>query len=193
MENTSIVSNKNSTLILLITNLITIFLAVFQNWDLPTIACIYWFQSVIIGLFQAKKILDLKNFSTENFKINGHSVLPNQETKIKTVSFFIFHYGFFHFVYAIFLYKENEFLLLPVLVASIMFFVNHLFSYREHKEIDSQKIKNIGSMMFFPYIRIIPMHLIIIFASLSGVGSLIFFLILKTIADVTMHLVEHKV
>lgn len=186
-------NKKNSVIALLLTNLIVIVLAVWQNWDLLTMAWIYWFQSVIIGLFQVKKMLDLENFSTRNFEIYGQSVLPNQETKIKTVIFFIFHYGFFHFTYAIFLYVNGGFSGSSILVPIIIFFINHLFSYKENKELDKQKRKNIGHMMSFPYLRIIPMHLIVVFGSLSGTGSLVFFLILKTIADVVMHLKEHKV
>ena len=88
-------NKKNSVIALLLTNLIVIVLAVWQNWDLLTMAWIYWFQSVIIGLFQVKKMLDLENFSTRNFEIYGQSVLPNQETKIKTVFFLFFIMVFF--------------------------------------------------------------------------------------------------
>ena len=48
--------------------------------------------------------------------------------------------------------------------------------------------------MFFPYIRIIPMHLMIV-AGVSvfggSTGALIIFLLLKTAADAAMHFVEH--
>jgi hypothetical protein len=46
--------------------------------------------------------------------------------------------------------------------------------------------------MFYPYARIIPMHLTISFGSLSG-DALPLFLVLKTFADATMHIVEHNV
>jgi hypothetical protein len=51
--------------------------------------------------------------------------------------------------------------------------------------------------MFFPFIRIFPMHLTIIFGAtvmmLSdfGVIVLILFSLLKTVADLTIHLIEH--
>ena len=46
--------------------------------------------------------------------------------------------------------------------------------------------------MFYPYARIIPMHLTIIFGSSFG-GTLPLFLVLKTFADAIMHVVEHNV
>ena len=46
--------------------------------------------------------------------------------------------------------------------------------------------------MFYPYARIIPMHLTIVFGFNFG-GALILFLVLKTFADVIMHIVEHNV
>lgn len=46
--------------------------------------------------------------------------------------------------------------------------------------------------MFYPYARIIPMHLTIIFGPAFNL-SLPLFLLLKTIADVIMHSVEYNV
>ena len=50
------------------------------------------------------------------------------------------------------------------------------------------------SHLFFHYIRIIPMHLMII-AGFTFLGSstrtLIIFLLMKTVADVAMHVIEH--
>jgi hypothetical protein len=48
--------------------------------------------------------------------------------------------------------------------------------------------------MFFPYGRIIPMHFTIIFGGWFGAestGALLIFLVLKTLADVIMHMAEH--
>jgi len=88
---------------LLFSNLLTIYLAVSQDWSLITIMWVYWFQSVTIGFFNFIRILTLKDFSTDGFKVNNRSVEATKKTKISTAIFFAFHYGFFHFVYAIFL------------------------------------------------------------------------------------------
>ncbi len=81
-----------------------------------------------------------------------------------------------------------------VLYASLVFFINHLLSHFLNRQEDCKKIKNIGAMMFFPYARIIPMHLIIATGlhAFGGPISLVVFMLLKTFADVVMHVIEHK-
>ncbi len=187
-----------SILLLLVANLVTIFLAVSEGWSILIVMWIYWFQSIIIGFFNFIRILQLKEFSTEGFRINNRPVLPTEATKIYTAFFFLFHYGFFHFGYAIFLSgKGTGHIILEanqmnyVYFIAILFFVNHLISYIFNNPRDSKK-QNIGTLMFYPYARIIPMHLTIIFAGFSSQMAMVFFLFLKTVADVIMHIVEHR-
>ena len=55
-----------------------------------------------------------------------------------------------------------------------------------------------GRAMFLPYARIVPMHLTIIFGSVllslttTPKVVLVFFLLLKTAADLAMHFSEHR-
>lgn len=186
----------SSTLSLLFSNILIIILALAQKWEISTILWVYWMQSIIIGFFQFLKILSLKKFSTENFKINSHPALPTAQTKAFTAFFFVFHYGFFHFIYAIFLFNfftDKSLDSAYIIIGGLIFFLNHTFSYFHHKIIDEQKLQNIGQLMFFPYVRIIPMHLIIIFGAILGKSALIVFLILKTITDLALHTIKHKV
>lgn len=180
---------------LLLSNIVTICFAIYENWPLMTVLWIYWFQSISIGLFNFIKILNLKNFTTDNFQINHRPVEPTNSTTRFTAFFFLFHYGFFHFVYLMFLTTENtnSVPIVAILIPCIFFFVNHLFSFIKNFEQDTNKKQNIGTAMFFPYARIIPMHLIIVFGlTLTGsINALLFFLILKTIADLIMHQIEH--
>lgn len=182
----------SSALVLILSNLITIILAVIFSWSIMIILWSYWLQSVIIGFFNFFKILSLKNYSAERVKL-GAAV------------FFAFHYGFFHLAYALFLAGFSFFSqsisfgdLTFVLLSGIIFFFNHLFSFLYFKNKSNKKNQNIGSVMMFPYLRIIPMHFIIVFGGIflvTGIGSvfvLILFLLLKTAADLAMHLIEHK-
>ena len=76
------------------------------------------------------------------------------------------------------------------------FLAHHAFSFRRNVERDTAGKPNIGTLMFFPYARIIPMHVTIIFGSLFSKEStalLIFFLSLKTMTDMAMHAVERRV
>ena len=66
---------------------------------------------------------------------------------------------------------------------------------KHNLEKDSERVPNIGTVMFFPYLRIIPMHLTIIFGGMFAKEStivLLIFLGLKTFADVLMHVIEHS-
>lgn len=186
--------NDLSFWVLLFSNGITVLYAVMQSWSLGTIMAIYWVQSIIIGGFNVFRILSLKKFSTEGFTINDKPVAPTEETKKFTALFFAAHYGFFHLIYASFILLDGkEFNLHYIFLGGIIFFIDHFFSYRYNKKRDEQKVRNIGRLMFFPYARIIPMHLTILFGSLlPGLFPLVLFLGLKTVADGVMHVVEHE-
>ena len=134
-----------------------------------------------------------------------------QKTKMSVAFFFILHYGFFHLVYFGFLVeflangRDFSFTMdvFSILIMGFIFFLNHLFSFWYNKKEFEEKKPNIGKIMLFPYSRIIPMHLTIIFSGIFIVSgsingfelfsiSVLFFLILKTIADLTMHIIEHR-
>ncbi len=182
---------------LLAANLITIGLALWERWDLAPLMWIYWGQSCIIGWFNFARILSLKEFSTENFKINDRPAAPTRGTQIFTAFFFLFHYGMFHLGYLVFMLKQHALVSpdrMPVLICIGVFFVNHLFSFQHNLEGDRRQKRNIGKLMFFPYARIIPMHLTIILGAevAGGPAVLLLFLALKTVADLVMHGVEHS-
>ena len=191
-------ANDRSMVVLLLSNLFTMVLAVYQQWDVFVLMWIYWGQSVIIGYFNVHRIMDLKEFSTAGFRINNRPVKPTPATQRQTAIFFALHYGIFHLGYLVFLGADAKvaggFPVFSVLVCVGVFYLNHWFSYRYNREQEQDRVPNIGSIMFFPYIRIIPMHLMIVagVTVLGGsTGALIVFLLLKTAADVAMHVVEH--
>lgn len=185
-----------STLGLLVSNLIVIILSVVQNWEVSEVLWVYWMQSIIIGFFQFLRILSLKKFSTENFTINNRPAPPTLKTKVFTAFFFMFHYGFFHFIYAIFLFSlftNQPFNFRYLILGSFIFFLNHTFSFYHNRVVDQQRVQNIGSLLFAPYARIIPMHLVIVFGAILGQSTLVVFLLLKTLADLLMHTIKHKI
>ena len=184
---------------LVVSNLIVIVWALIGGWPLAVIIWVYWSQSVIIGILWFFKILTLKEFSTKDLKINGRSVEPTRGTKIQTAFFFLAHYGFFHFIYAIFLLVDFKTVRIwPILFMAGVFLVYQCFSFFYNRKWVDKRKPNIGKMMFFPYARIIPMHLIILFGGIFSGGTfagkitLALFMLLKTFADVIMHVVEKK-
>ena len=79
--------------------------------------------------------------------------------------------------------------------AVLAFAVNHYFSHVQNRELDRRGKPNIGTMLFLPYARILPMHLLIVMGATVGGDSratLAFFIVLKTLADAVMHVVEHR-
>lgn len=68
--------------------------------------------------------------------------------------------------------------------------LSYRYSYQHNREGDSQRVPNIGTLMLFPYARILPMHLTIGLAN-SMVDNSGGRLLIKTGADIIMHMVEH--
>lgn len=196
-----------TTWFLLFSNLLTIFFAVLLNWNLIEVLWIYWGQSVIIGVFNFLKMLKISLSSKENDFFSAIQLFRS--------CFFLIHYGGFHLGYLIFLLvfsfspgilgvsSLNFLFFVPFfLIAMSVFFVNHLFSFLYYsKKLDLfGRDKNIliNKLMFSPYARIVPMHLTIIFGTMFIAFGffnsfvLVFFLLLKTFADIKMHISEHK-
>jgi len=184
---------------ILISNVLVIIYAMVDGWDLGPMMIIYWTQSVIIGFFQFFRILLLRSFCTKGFTSNGKPVPESPAGKWSTAIFFAVHYGFFHLVYAIFLVgfasEGTGGGLAGYVVSGLGFFLGHGYSFYQNVKSDLENRPNLGTMMFLPYARILPMHLTIIFGNLLGSStfSMLLFTGLKTGADYLMHIVEHRV
>ena len=90
---------------LLAANLFVLFISVLDDWSLANMMLVYCAQSLVIGISYFMRMLSLDKFSTKNFKINNRSVEPTTQTKVQTAIFFAFHFGFFHFVYLLFIFS----------------------------------------------------------------------------------------
>ena len=180
-------------------NLFSILLALIYGWDMGQVMWIYWGQSVIIGILNVVRILGLKDFTTKGLTMNDEPVPETPAGKRSVATFFSFHYGLFHAGYAAFLWQElplsglsaQDLVLLVVCIGC--FFAAHRFSLSHNALLDfRQKKPNLGTLMSYPYLRIIPMHLTIIFgATMAGAGVMFLFMGLKTFADAGTHLIEH--
>ncbi len=186
-------------------NAFAILVALRDDGGLLALLWIFWCQSVVIGWFARQRMLALRRFSTEGLLVNDQPVLPTPETQRKTANFFAMHYGVFHLAYLLFLGEmatgngDADLGRLDVLdwffiaTAATGFWHSHRESHRENVEADLARLPNIGSLMFLPYVRILPMHLAIILgATLGQGGGALLFGALKTGADLLMHKVEHR-
>lgn len=186
-------------------NAATLVVALWQDWPLALLLWPYWLQSVVIGWYSRKRMLALERFSTEGFRINGVQPPANDEaTKRSTALFFVVHYGFFHVGYLVFLAvlgatgqlgrppTLTDFGLVALLGG--VFAWSHRTSHRLNLDADLRGERNIGALMFLPYARVLPMHVMVILGALleGGAAALLLFTALKTLADVGMHVVEHR-
>lgn len=188
---------------LAICNLAIIVMAIIQSWSLATAFWVYWIQSVCIGIFSFLKIISLKEFSTKDFEFFAtEDPQPTEATKINSSLVFFVVYGTSHFLYAYYLSAfTGTKLTMNVIIAGGVFFLNHLFSFCHDKQKQERRRPNIGRLLSFPFIRIVPMHAILYLAvilksrfnlSADNTAVLVVFLLLKTIADVWMHIVQRR-
>ena len=159
-----------------------------------TVVWIYWFQSITIGLFNFIDLLTITNFDSGDMKLNDQPV--TEGNKGCTAWFFLVHYGFFHLGYAIFILKDfgvrsvnSTVLLLGVGT----FFLEAIIGFIRQKQLERTVTFNIGSLFFLPYLRIVPMHLMILLPAFLGWKPSIVFLALKMSADILSFLLYHHV
>lgn len=162
-----------------------------------TILFTYYFQSLIFGLSQFFQMLTLKEFSVENLKINGRQVEKSNKTKGCLGIFFLMHYGFFHLVYLVFLLSSFDFKVDSkyMLTTLLTFAVGEMLAGIRLKLFTQKEVPNIGTMMFTPYLRVIPIHLFILiggFIQYDNPNIFSLFIILKIICDVILHIVVNK-
>jgi hypothetical protein len=200
---------RPSTWMLIFSNVIVIFFAIVDNLSALEVLWIYWIQSVIIGVFNFVKIISLKEFSTKNFRSSGKELQATKATKISTGIFFLFHYGFFHVVYAMFIGGFSEIgktstsgsMHNYLWFTSLVFFVSYLIEYIQSLRNPPEEIPNLGAVMFAPYLRIIPMHITIVLGGFIGIiGSffnvdinysiILLFVSIKTFVDLLTHSVD---
>jgi len=169
-----------------------------------TIVWIYYCQSLLIGVQYFVRLLLL------NSKVDSGGNKSFSSSR-STAFFFLLHYGFFHFIYFIFLlimtfsHSGNIFFDRQYFLFAVSgFAVNTILSLMSQIRQDRVEHPSSDLIFFIPYLRIIPMHLFIIlgfgqldsegapFSFLAGIGSFGLFLILKTISDVSLYVLTNK-
>jgi len=161
-----------------------------------TLIWLYWSQSIIFGFFTFLDMLTTKkaDLSTQLQPSLAADDKPNDEKGLinATAWVFLFHFGFFHLVYFIFLTGMTKLSLFDwgfFKYCVLVFLVYQLINFIQRKIQNKGKPADLGKMFFTPYLRIIPMHLCILIPAFLHLTSLTVFLVLKVIADVLMYVV----
>lgn len=206
---------------ILITNVVTLLWALWQQWSVLQLLWPFWMQSLIIGWYARQRMLKVTTFCTKGMLINGRAVEPTSATARQAANVFLLHYGGFHFVYLVFLIAltsttdaagnilvTNESTgvrsevhighvhgidFVAYMVLAFGFWRSHRASHLEHVAQDLGHTPKLGTLMILPYGRIVPMHLSIVLAVVFGSAAIGLFVLLKTVVDVVMHKVEHHV
>ena len=186
-----IISNP-SILFLLAGNIYCIWYYEKHPGDFATIVWIYWFQSITIGIFNFLDLYTIKNYDATNFKMNDKPV--TESSKGCAAWFFLLHYGFFHFCYGIFLlvfFSINGVSKKVLLLGVATFFLESIMNFIRQKQLERSVTFSIGTMFFLPYLRIVPMHLMIILPAFLGWKPSLLFLGLKMGTDILSFLFYH--
>ena len=180
---------------LLFSNAATLGAAFALHWDLGWLLWPYWIQSVIVGWYARRRMLALDRFSTEGFTSSGRRVAEDDSGKRSTATFFALHYGCFHLAYLAFLCKEHpvaDLRSIAVLVAcGVSFGLSQRETYASQHAADLRGRPNLGTLMFTPYLRVVPMHLAIL-AGVNATGgvALWVFCALKTLSDLLLDRID---
>ncbi len=191
-------AETNSTWALVGANALTLVLALALHWPVATLLWPYWLQNLVIGWYARKRMLALTHFSTEGFTSNDQPVPEDESGKRSTASFFGIHYGFFHFVYLIFLCVEAPLTrfgdFLTVLACGFSYVIAQRRTFAQQVAADAGGTPNLGALMFLPYLRVLPMHLAIVLGfTRIGPGALVLFVVLKTLADIGLDKLDRNI
>jgi len=190
-----------SLLTVVISNAISIVMAYIYDWSLHEVMWIYLGQNLVIGAVNVLRILSLKEYKTSRSDEKTQHVSSALMPKTTAALFFAVHYGFFHVVYASFIWAEkplisfNDATLGLMAVCVVGFLASHILSLRHNIGRDfKDQAPKIATVMMYPYARIIPMHLTIILGAFlaSESWTLLLFMVLKSVADIKMHMKEHE-
>jgi hypothetical protein len=185
---------------LLAGNALTLGLALWQGASVASLLWPFWFQSLVIGVFNFRRMRALRAFSTRGMSDGGGKRIPETEAgKRSTANFFLGHYGGFHVAYLLFLAalawpQPHEWRwMLPAMLALVLVQAR---VHRDQVAADATARPSLTLMMLAPYLRVLPMHLILIVGAVlvpTGAMALMLTMVLKTLADLATHEIERRI
>lgn len=191
---------------LIAANLVPVIGVIFFGWEVFPLVFLFWSENVIIGVFNAGRMLVAQPSSAAGWA-----------GKLFLVPFFCFHYGMFTFVHGMFVLAlfgggtgrphgppgAEMFLRVirdyHLMWAVLGLFVSHGVSFVTNfiRNGEFRRV-NAGQLMGQPYGRIVVLHIAILGGGLlmaklkSPTAGLVLLIVLKILLDVSAHLAERK-
>jgi hypothetical protein len=175
---------------LLVFNMYTLY-EYYQNpGEFKTLVFLYWAQSVVIGIANFFDILTILNVKPGSLKMNNQPLQNNASSKGCAAVFFLVHFGGFCLAHLIFLIIKIEgsidFNLFKIGLGMIC--IGVVMDFVRKKAQQRHEVTNLGKTFFLPYLRVIPMHLMLILPEFIKVKNAVVFILLKILMDLVMHI-----
>jgi hypothetical protein len=184
---------------LLLSNLVTIVYFTTGRVQVGEVFFIYWGQGIIITILTIVWVLFDRNYSTD--ELFNHPPSPTFSTKVNGVLTASIFFGLFYSFYGWALFSMSGISSFSAIfnatkIPLLFFLVNHIFSfvYNRANSGSSEKVK-VTEVLFEPFNRVLPMHLIIMFGNFfnffGALSAGVLFLGLKTGTDLVLHGMKH--
>ncbi|MEM9599845.1 MAG: DUF6498-containing protein [Pseudomonadota bacterium] len=184
---------RPSVLFLISVNLIPLIGVTLFGWDVGFLMLLYWLETIVIGVFNIPKLIT---------SIGERGTTPlwaSMAGNLFLTAFFCVHYGGFNFGHYMFL---QSFFDLPAINTEILIVLaglslSHVFSLIVNWFGKAEyKTAHVNEQMFKPYIRVVVMHVTIIFGGVfatmgGGFLTLALLVALKTGTDIAAHAATH--
>lgn len=198
-----------STVALVGSNMVPLVGVFFYGWDVFTLMLLFWFENVLIGVFNVLRMI----------ACTPGSIVANA-SKFFFVPFFTVHYGGFCFGHGLFvfaLFAPDAYAnfgdspvayleLIPELFADpvtryaiLGLIASHGLSFVMNYLVGGEyRRTNISALMIRPYGRIVLLHIVLIFGGFLAMATgekrfaLVLLVVIKIGMDILAHRVEHK-
>lgn len=184
---------RPSVLFLILVNIVPLVGAILFGWDVGFLMLLYWLETIVIGVFNIPKLL------TSAGGRSGTPLWVSLAGNLFLTAFFCVHYGMFNFGHYMFLQGFFDFPPIgrDLLIALAGLTLSHAFSLVVNWFGKAEyRTALVNEQMFKPYIRVVVMHVTIIFGGIfaalgGGLVTLTLLIVLKTGADIAAHAITH--
>lgn len=193
---------RASLLALLTANLLPLLGVLALNWDVAPIMIFYWSENLVVGFYNVLKMRRAQG-SVEGSGTTLNDRPVREADRKAMIFFFIVHYGIFTLVHGLFImvlfgahmrgaFSDLGFALLFLAASHGVSFRRNFIGRGEYQHVA------FTTLFWQPYQRVIIMHITILAggawaqAKGSPVYALLVLVTLKTLIDLSLHLLERR-